>query len=205
MQNANCHFISTLRMRIIFSLFTSFLLLTSFKNGDSITIDKQEALKAFALLNDIRTNPTNYYQQFDFLKSLKIKSKKLSWNDTLARVADGKAYDMANRNYYGHVDPDGLGINYFINKNGYTLNPVWLKNKEENYFESILAEVKDGESAIKKFIIDEGVPSLGHRNHLLGVGEWNASLVDIGIGFARRDSGSNYKTYVSIVIARHNW
>jgi len=112
---------------------------------------------------------------------------------------------MATRNYYGHIDPDGYGINYFINKSGYKLIPQWTKKKGDNSFESIAAEVENGENAIRTFIIDEGVPSRGHRNHLLGVGQWNESLVDIGIGFARRDSGSNYKTYVSVVIAKHNW
>ncbi|MEI9807661.1 MAG: hypothetical protein WDO16_07150 [Bacteroidota bacterium] len=112
---------------------------------------------------------------------------------------------MANRDYFGHTDPDGYAINYFIHKSGYILNADWLKNKSDNYFESIIAESPDGETAIKRFIIDEGVPSLGHRKHLLGIGEWNASLVDIGIGFARRDAGSTYQTYVSLVIAKHNW
>jgi uncharacterized protein YkwD len=181
------------------------VLLTSSKTGDNISIDKTEGQKAFKLLNDIRANSIKYINQFDFLKSTEISTTQLNWNDTLAKVAETKALDMATRNYYGHIDPDGYGINYFINKSGYKILAQWTNKKENNYFESIVAEVKDGESAIKTFIIDNGVPSLGHRNHLLGVGKWNASLLDIGIGFARRDSGSKYKTYVSLVIAKHDW
>jgi len=181
------------------------VLLTSFKIRDNIFIDKSEGQKAFVLLNDIRANSTKYFSQFDFLRSTKISTRQLVWNDTLAKVAETKALDMATRNYYGHIDPDGYGINYFINKSGYKLLPEWTDKKENNYFESIVAEVKDGESAIKTFIIDSLVPSLGHRNHLLGVGVWNSSLFDIGIGFARRDSGSNHKTYVSLIIAKHKW
>jgi len=77
-------------------------------------------------------------------------------------------------------------------------------SKQNNFFESIAAGVDNGEEAIRLLIIDKGFPSQGHRKHLLGMGEWNASLTDIGIGFARRNSGSSYTTYVSIIIAKHN-
>jgi uncharacterized protein YkwD len=192
-------------MRNVFVIMTVSLLFLSFKTGTDVIIDKDEAQKAFVLLNDIRTYPTKYENEFSFLKTLKIKNTKLIWNDTLAKVAEAKTYDMAKKNYYGHVDPKGNGMNYYINKSGYALNPLWTKQKSKNNFESIAAAVDNGESAIRVFIIDKDVPSKGHRNHLLGIGEWYASLVDIGIGFARRDSGSKYKTYVSVVIAKHDW
>lgn len=191
-------------MKIIFYFLAASFLVFS-KDGGNVIIDKEEARKAFNFLNDIRTNPAKYYGEFDFLKTTEVKKTRLSWNDTLAKVAEAKAFDMANRNYYGHVDPEGFGINYFINKSGYRLNSKWLQEKSENYFESIAAGSAGGEQVIRTFIIDKGVPSLGHRNHLLGVGDWNASLVDIGIGFAKRESGSTYKTYICVVIAKHDW
>jgi uncharacterized protein YkwD len=191
-------------MKIIFYfLAASFLVLS--KDEGNVIIDKEEARKAFDFLNDIRTNPAKYYGEFEFLKTTEVKKTRLSWNDTLAKVAEAKAFDMADRNYYGHVDPEGYGMNYFINKSGYKLNSKWLQNKSENYFESIAAGSAGGEQVIRTFVIDKGVPSLGHRNHLLGVGDWNASLVDIGIGFVRRESGSTYKTYISVIIAKHDW
>ena len=141
--------------------------MTSFNGDTNVVVDKDEALKAFDLLNKIRSNPKEYEDIFPFLKHSKVENKKLIWNDTLAKVAEAKAFDMADKNYYSHIDPSGYGINYYINKSGYELNPNWIEDKKANYFESIAAEVPDGVSAISTFIIDKGVPSKGHRIHLL--------------------------------------
>ena len=189
-------------MRI--SLVLLSLLFTSFKATQDIVINKEEAKKAFVLLNDIRTSPSKYYKDFPFLRSDKIINTRLKWNDTLVRVAEAKAYDMAKRNYFNHVNPDGYGLNYYIRKSGYKLDPAWTKNKAANFFESMAAEITDGEDAIKVLITDKGEPTLGHRKHLLGLDEWSASLYDIGIGYAEREEGSDYSSYVSIVIAKHN-
>jgi Cysteine-rich secretory protein family len=191
-------------MRQLFIYFLIILFLASFKVDSKITLDKDEAKKAFTLLNDIRVNPAHYYRELRLNKSLKITKTELIWNNDLAKVAEARAYDMAKRKYFNHVDPDGFGINYHIKKSGYVLNPEWTKNKRNNYFESIQAGANEGEEVIKLLIIDRGVPSLAHRNHLLGIGKWNSSLVDIGVGFARRNSGSKYQTYISIIIAKHN-
>jgi hypothetical protein len=181
------------------------LLLSAFRTGDGIVIDKAEAKKAFSLLQEIRNNSKGFFRELGFDSTLKKTAIQLQWNDTLAKVAEKKAYDMANRNYFAHVDPDGNGLNYFINKSGYKLNSDWTKSKSDNYFESLAANNETGEEAIKDLIIDSNTPSFGHRNHLLGLDNWNASLTDIGIGFSRRDSGSTYKTYTCVIIAKHNW
>ena len=82
-------------------------LLTSFQNNSEVVIDKTEAQKAFHLLMDIRRNPGNYHKELGFPKSTKPSAIKLKWNDKLAGVAEAKAIDMAKRDYFGHVDPDG--------------------------------------------------------------------------------------------------
>lgn len=192
-------------MRSTTFLLLAFFLTSSFCFKSNIVIDKNEAKKAFDFLQEIRSNPNKFHQELKFEKDAKVSSIKLVWNDTLARVAEDKAYDMAKRDYFGHVDPDGYGMNYYIHKNGYTLQADWLKNKASSFFESIAANYPTGEDAIKTLIIDKGVPSLGHRNHLLGLNQWNASLKDIGIGFVKRETGSKYKTYVCVIIAKHNW
>ena len=112
---------------------------------------------------------------------------------------------MANRDYSGHTDPDGYGINYFMNRADYRLNQSWLQKKDMNYFESIAAGTVDGKNCIEVLIRDYNVPSLGHRKHLLGLDDWNATLKDIGIGFARRQTGSTFQTYVCVIIAKHDW
>ena len=189
-------------MRISFILLA--LLLTSLKSENAITIDRAAALKAFVLLNKIRTNPDDYYEELKFEKGLKVKHTLLLWNDTLAKAAEKKAADMAAKNYLAHVDPKGYGMNYRIDQAGYSINPKWLKNKSDNFFESIYGGSEDSETAIKILIIDYGFPSFGHRKHMLGIGEWDASLTDIGIGIARREQGSKYQMYMSVLIAKHN-
>jgi hypothetical protein len=175
----------------------------SFSLQNDVVIDREEARLAFELLNDIRLHAPLYREDLSLPRNLPVKKTALNWNPILAKVAETKAADMARRNYFGHTDPGGYGMNYYINKAGYALNPSWLRRKSDNHFESIMADAVEGEDAIYALIIDDGVPSFGHRNHLLGVGTWNASLTDIGIGFVRRDSGSTYTTYISVVIARH--
>lgn len=192
-------------MNMKYLLILTFLITSSFLYKNEIIIDKNEAKKAFDLLVDIRNNPDKYYKELNYKKGLKPSSIQLKWNDTLAKIAETKAADMARRNYFGHVDPDGYGINYFINKSGYKLVPEWTKERNLNYFESIAVNSPGGEEAVKMLVIDKNTPSLGHRKHLLGLDNWNASLKDIGIGFCRRESGSKYKTYTCIIIAKHEW
>ena len=178
---------------------------TSFHKNNEVIIDKKEAQDAFTLLTDIRSNPDKYYEELNFEKGLKVSKIKLKWNDTLAKIAETKVYDMANRNYMGHVDPDGYGMNYFIKKSGYKLQPKWTVEKSANYFESLAANTYSGIESIKVLVTDENTPSLGHRKHLLGLDSWNSSLTDIGIRFSRRESGSTYKTYTCVIIAKHDW
>ena len=182
-----------------------FISLASLTGRDPIEIDKQEAQNAFGLLQQIRARPNDYSKELDFPANLKVASLQLKWNDTLAAAAEAKAFDMANRNYFAHIDPDGKGMNYHIQQKGYSLLSSWTSNKSDNYFESISANNSTGIDAIKSLIKDSQTPSLGHRKHLLGLDEWNASLSDIGIGFARRESGSTYQTYICVLIAKHSW
>ncbi|MCB0766595.1 MAG: hypothetical protein KDB95_05240 [Flavobacteriales bacterium] len=166
-------------------------------------VDREEARSAFELVNLIRKDPKAYSQRLKFSPIQVVARPALRWNDTLALAAERKALDMARRNYYAHVDPDGFGMNHYIQLAGYELDPRWLKNPEENNFESIHSGIADAVQLIEEMIIDAQVPSKGHRHHLLGVGEWNASLVDIGIGFVHADSTADWPTYACVLIAKH--
>lgn len=191
-------------MKVISYMVPVVMLLLSFLYNNNPFVVKEEALQAFQLINTIRSNPEKYYKELQLSSKLRITKTPLRWNDTLARVAEAKALDMAKRNYFNHVNPDGYGINFFINQSGYTLNSDWLKDKKENFFESIASGHDSGIAAIKSLIIDEGDDTKGHRNHLLGVTDWDASLYDIGIGFVKSDGG-DYQSYMCIIIAKHNW
>src|SRR3546814_9244000 len=72
-------------------------------------------------------------------------------------------------------------------------------------FESIGANHPSAFDGIKAMIIGRNSPGFGHRKHLLGMDEWNASLQDIGIGYVRAPSGSTYQSYLCVIIAKHDW
>jgi uncharacterized protein YkwD len=177
--------------------------LSAFSKPEDPGLNREEAKSAFEFLNQVRTRPQDFTGQFSFLdKSKAIHA--LRWSDTLARVAEARAMDMAKRNYFAHVDPDGFGVNYHMNLAGYTLPEEWLKDKKANFFESISAGSISGIEAVTNLLVDVRTPSLGHRKHLLGLTDWDASLVDIGIGYVQ-SPGSTYETYACVIIAKHNW
>lgn len=106
----------------IFFLFI-FFLLVSFTTDSRVYLDRSEAKQAFEFLNDIRTNPAGYARELRLQKNIKTTTTKLIWNKELAKAAEAKAYDMACRNYFNHIDPDGYGINYYIKKTVIHLTP----------------------------------------------------------------------------------
>src|SRR5688572_12027529 len=124
-------------MKVISYMVPVVILLLSFLYNNNPFIVKEEAQTAFQLLNAVRNNPEKYYKEFHLNGKLKITKSPLRWNDTLARVAEAKALDMAKRNYFNHVSPEGVGINYLVHQSGYALNTDWLKDKKENFFESL--------------------------------------------------------------------
>ncbi len=181
------------------------LILSSFTYLNNKPVpEKAQAKAAFELINAMRKNPDEISKALGVsLKSVKAMPA-LIWNDTLAKVAEAKAIDMCSRNYFGHVNPEGYGMNYYINKAGYKLNDYYLKNKSANFFESIQAGAVNGQDAVGYLIVDENIPTLGHRKHLLGMGDWNASLTDIGIGFVKNPNpNSMYKSFMCVLIAKH--
>ena len=114
------------RFTVFFILF-----LCSF-TPDAPYLDKEEAKNAFEFLNKMRTDKYEFYKAMHFTLFKTMPS--LNWNDTLAKAAERKALDMAKRDYFAHVDPDGRAMNYYINEEGYTLRPAWLKSKKDNFF-----------------------------------------------------------------------
>ena len=171
------------------------------------TVDKKsnsEAKKAFNLINDIRKDPSAYSSQMGVDLSGVQARNALNWDDALAKVAQEKAEDMANNNYFSHTDLNGYGVNYFMYEAGYDIPESWRKNKSDNYFENIAAGNSTAEATIKQLVYDGGADnsSAGHRASLLGISNWCSNCTDIGIGFAYNDK-STYKYYWSIIIAKH--
>jgi uncharacterized protein YkwD len=178
------------------------LLTTAFgaARADEAKLDKDEAKKAVEYLNAVRKDPASYSKEIGGdLKDVKALPA-LEWNDTLAKVAEAKALDMAKRNYYGHLTPEGLGINIMIHQAGYKLPDYMLADKKANFFESIAAGQHEGKKTIQVLVLDKGIKDLVHRKHLLGMDEFSALHKDVGVGFARAPK-SEWKTYVCVIIA----
>lgn len=165
---------------------------------------REEAQIAFQYLNEVRKNPSAFSQEIGVDLSYVQPRSELNWSNELAKAAEKKARDMAQRDYFDHVDPEGYGMNYWIVKAGYKLPDDWVSNKSSNNFESIQAGLSSGKEAIMSLILDEGTDPPGHRNHLLGIETFWSNCTDIGIGIAR-DPDSEYEYYTCVLVAKHDF
>lgn len=166
-------------------------------------LDLGQARRAsFRELNQVRQNPALYATKYRTL-ALATLSKKapLTWDTTLARLAQRKAEDMARRNYFAHQDQRNKGMNYYLWQAGYPLPARYSKGDQANEVESIACDTEGPTNFIQQLIVDEGIPSLGHRKHLLGLNDYSGlPATQVGIGIAY-DARSRYKYYCCILIA----
>lgn len=181
------------------------LVINTSRAQDVYGLDKEEALKMFEYLQDLRQKKVPRSDKN--LRYVGKNSAVLHWNDTLAKVAEARALDLATGNYFDHIDKKGNGVNFYIQEAGYYLEPEWTEDRSDNYFESLEAGKDDFYSIISDLIIDKGIPSKGHRKHLLGLDDWNKKNTDIGIALYRtgEEDSSEYSSYTVIIIARHYW
>ena len=179
------------------------ILLSTFFSINSYcqTIELQEALD---FLNNVRSNPNAYSSEIGVSLIDVHPMPPLKWNKYLAVAAQRKAEDMADRNYMAHIDPDGYGMNYFIQNAGFQLNSDWLVNISMNNFESLSAGSSNPRESILNLIKDEGVIGYGHRKHLLAIDDFWKPCYDIGIGWGY-NINSYYKRYCCVLIAKHDW
>lgn len=124
------------------------------------------------------------------------RRRTLNYNSILARVAHERAQDMGARNYFSHVNPDGIGPNYLVTRAGYTLPDFYGKQRSSNNIESIAAGNATAEDAWESWM-----GSTGHRTHLLGLSEFYADQIEYGVGHAYVP-GSRYRHYWVVIIAR---
>jgi hypothetical protein len=113
----------------------------------------------------------------------------------LCAVARAKAQDMGQRNYFGHVNPDGKGPNYLVEKAGYPLPDWWGDDPRANYIESIGAGYSSASA-----VWGEWMESSGHRRHLLAESSFYRDQTAYGVGFANVP-GSDYQYYWVIITA----
>ena len=150
----------------------------------ALTIDADEQLFVY-LLNKIRHDPQAYDEAAGLGGILDgVEGRQpLAVNDDLFASAEFHAEEMADNNYFGHQsDVTGDWPNKMARDAGYDLPDFFPDN--QNYIESLAAGNAYGHPAdvIELLIVDAGVPSLGHRKHLLGIDEGDFGANEIGIG-----------------------
>lgn len=109
----------------------------------------------------------------------------LTCHPLLARVARERAQDMAQRDYFGHTNPDGFGPNYLVRQTGYRLPAYYNPAPEANNIESIGGGYTTSEEAWQGWM-----NSPGHRTHLLGLHPFYAEQIEYGIGYAYAPASS---------------
>lgn len=142
----------------------------------------------------------------------------LAPNQALTTAARLHGQDMIARDYFDHVNPDGIAANHRVIAAGYPL-PVDRRltatgqiygsaptsQQVEALHQSTTSEPNrvwtpaDWLEAIDGLIIDACVPSRGHRNHLMGVSELGAIEHEVGIG-AVTGAGKGTKSDASRLI-----
>jgi len=103
-------------------------------------------------------------------------------------VARAKARDMARRNYFGHVDPDGYGPNRVLALTGYRLPDYYLA---VNNIESLTAgtNYNTPSQAFQAWL-----QSPPHRRQLLASNNYFKAQTRYGVGYAYNAS-SKFKHY----------
>jgi hypothetical protein len=139
-------------------------------------------------LNDARANPTLYGQSIGLNLSNVAPSQPLAFNPLLIQAALGHSWDMNNRQYFGHIDPDGHDPGYRMDAVGFP----WT-----TFGESIAAGYTTPEAALKALIIDQGEPDLGHRLQLLAMQPIYQVQSQVGIGIVL-NGGGPYQNYYTI-------
>lgn len=135
------------------------------------------------LLNKIRHDPVQYGQDIGLDLSDVEARQPLAVNENLMSSAQFKADEMAANNYFDHRShTSNLWPNQLAVNNGYDLPDNFQLNT--NNIESIAAgtTLTDPADVIEQLIRDVGVPTLDHRNHLLGIDDFNALAREIGAG-----------------------
>ena len=79
---------------------------------DSLTVDPE-----FAVVTEL----VNRHRET-------VGCSALDWDDEIAAVADAHSRDMAARDYYDHVDPDGQGLQHRLIRGGVGWNGVAGEN-----------------------------------------------------------------------------
>src|SRR4051812_26593984 len=85
---------------LVAALFALIVPATGADKKTAAKLDKDEAKKAFDYLNKVRQAPDKYSKEIGVDLSDVKPRPELKWNDDLAKAAQDKALDMAERDYF---------------------------------------------------------------------------------------------------------
>ena len=171
-----------------------------YSQGPSPSVLRNMESDIFKTLNSIRNSPKDFVGAYNLKALLRVKPRPaLIWDEDLAKFARAKAEDMANRNYFDHVNPDGKAMNIILSEGNYPLPTYFPVTKKDNSIESIVAYSDGPQMFLELLIVDAGIPNVGHRKHLLGMDEFNSKHTHAAIGIAYNPN-STYKYYGCILI-----
>jgi uncharacterized protein YkwD len=138
-------------------------------------------------LNDIRANPAAYGNSIGLDLSGVAAAQPLAFDPRLIEAARGHSQDMNNNRFFGHTSSDGKNAGQRISAAGFP----WT-----SYGESIAAGFATAEATLQALIVDNGIPDLGHRRHLLAIDALFKNQNLVGVGILENGSGPyiNYFT-----------
>ncbi|MFO0878590.1 MAG: Ig-like domain-containing protein [Gemmataceae bacterium] len=169
-------------------------------------ISAAEQLFVYAL-NRARHDPGAYEREQNLSIDLDYVAPQppLAIHESLFSSSEIKSVEMATNNYFGHQSAvTGKWPNLLAREAGYDLPAsfqigayTYPLADNSNQIESLAAGYSSAEVALRALIVDQGVSPPGHRNHLLGIGEFYAYSREIGVGYAY-NAASTYDHYWAI-------
>ena len=129
-----------------------------------------------------------------FTGSPQQQRRGMTLDPILTAVARARAADLAKRNYFSHVNPDGHGPDYMVTHAGYVL-PSWGDSTTDNNVESIGAGYTSASDMWQAWLNDPD-----HETHVLGKNSFFAAETSYGVGFYY-DPHSTYQYYWVIITA----
>jgi hypothetical protein len=161
-------------------------------------------------LNDARANPAAYGASIGLDLGGAGRAQPLAFNAILVAAARLHSQDMAGRGFFAHNTPEGVtpfnrvtaaglrrfkgpaeSISFGTGLSTFSFDPATFGFR-------VTTTPYSPSDSLRALVIDEGVPNLGHRRHLLSLDPSGRSEKLIGIGEAVNPSGASYYTLDSV-------
>lgn len=157
------------------------LFLSSLASGlavdNSTLLPQEQAIATYMINNPDQGRPT------------------MIFDPVIESVARAMAKDMAVRNYFGDVNPDGVAANSLLRQAGYQLPASWSTAPTTNNVSSIAAGYSTPAAAWGAWM-----NSPPHKTHLLAQNSFYAAETHYGVGYYY-DATSTYQYYWVVVTA----